>query len=70
MRAARAHSPCFDGRRFEKVAALFDWLRQRPETEKVAVLVRRNAMFDPRLSAEYHRFEIAPSGLKLVSTSD
>ena len=54
-------------RRFATVAALHDWLKTRPPSEKVAVLVRRFSSFDPRVSAEYHRFEIQPRGLQLLT---
>ena len=54
-------------RRFATVAALHDWLKDRGPTEKVAVLVRRSSSFDPRVSAEYHRFEIHPTSLQLLT---
>jgi hypothetical protein len=55
-----------DGR-FATVAALHDWLKGRPPSEKVAVLVRRFSSFDPRVTAEYHRFEIQPVELQLLT---
>jgi serine protease Do len=54
-------------RRFATVAALHDWLKERRPTEKVAVLVRRSSSFDPRVTAEYHRFEIHPTALQLLT---
>ena len=54
-------------RRFATVAALHDWLKDRGPTEKVAVLVRRSSSFDPRVTAEYHRFEIHPTSLRLLT---
>jgi serine protease Do len=75
--AARAGLQAWDyletvsGQRFRSVAALHDWLKARPSTEKVAVMVRRHiASFDRRIGAEYHRFEIAPSDLKLLTAGD
>jgi len=54
-------------RRFATVVALHDWLKGRPPTEKVAVLVRRFSSADPRVTAEYHRFEIQPTALQLLT---
>jgi S1-C subfamily serine protease len=54
-------------RRFATVAALFDWLKARPPAEKVALLVRRFSGADPRVTAEYHRFELAPTALQLLT---
>jgi S1-C subfamily serine protease len=53
--------------RFTTVSALHDWLKSRPATEKVTVLVRRFSNFDPRVTADYHRFEIQPTGLQLLT---
>jgi len=61
------HLDMVDNRRFVTVAALHDWLKARPPTEKVAVLVRRSLSFDPRITAEYHRFEIEPTALQLLT---
>ena len=55
------------GRRFATVAALHDWLKGRAPTEKVAMLVRRSSSFDPRVTAEYHRLEIQPTALQLLT---
>jgi serine protease Do len=54
-------------RRFATVAALHDWLKDRKSTEKVAVLARRQSSVDPRITAEYHRFEVLPSALQLLT---
>lgn len=54
-------------RRFATVAALHDWLKDRRPGEKVAVLVRRSSSFDPRVTAEYHRFEVHPTALQLLT---
>jgi S1-C subfamily serine protease len=54
-------------RRFATVAALHDWLKGRPPAEKVTVVVRRFSNFDPRVTAEYHRFEIQPTAVQLLS---
>jgi S1-C subfamily serine protease len=61
------HLDMVGGRRFATVAALHDWLKDRPAGEKVAVLVRRSSGFDRRISAEYHRFEIRPTALQLLT---
>ncbi len=58
------------GQRFATVASLNDWLKSRPANEKMAVLVRRNTPFDARATAEYHRFEIQPTDLKLITAGD
>ena len=64
------HLHLVGGRRFATVAALHDWLKGRPPTEKVAVLVRRSSSFDPRVTAEYHRLEIQPTALQLLTGGD
>jgi len=61
------HLHMVGGQRFSTVAALHEWLKGRPPTEKVAVLVRRSSGFDPRVAAEYHRFEIHPTALQLLT---
>jgi serine protease Do len=61
------HLETVGGRRFATVAALHDWLNERHPTEKVAVLVRRPSSFDPRVTAEYHRFEVLPTALQLLT---
>jgi len=58
------------GQRFATVAALHDWLRGRSPAERVPVLVRRVSAADPRLIAEYYRFEIQPSDLRLLTASE
>jgi S1-C subfamily serine protease len=61
------HLDMVGDRRFATVVALHDWLKGRPASEKVAVLVRRFSSFDPRVTAEYHRFEIQPVELQLLT---
>ena len=53
--------------RFDTVAALHAWLTGKPPSQKVAVLVRRTLSFDPRVTAEYYRFEIQPAELQLLT---
>jgi serine protease Do len=55
------------GQRFATVAALHDWLKGRSPAEKVPVLVRRASGADPRITADYHRFEIQPTNLQLLT---
>ena len=55
------------GRRFATVAALHDWMKERKPNEKVSILVRRSANFDLRVTAEYHRLEIHPTTLRLLT---
>jgi len=64
------HLHMVGGRRFATVAALHEWLKGRPPREKVAVLVRRSSSFDPRVTAEYHRLEIQPTALQLLTGGD
>ncbi len=52
------------GRSFATIAALHDWLKTQPPGDKIAVLVRRGSGADPRVNAEYHRFEIEPTELR------
>ena len=58
------------GQRFATVAALHDWLKGRAPNEKVAVLVRRSSSLDSRVTAEYHRLEIRPTALQLLTGGD
>ena len=58
------------GQRFTTVTALHAWLKGRPAAEKVAVLVRRGSGADPRVSADYHRFEIQPTDLRLLTADE
>jgi serine protease Do len=59
------------GQRFTSMEALRDWLKERRAGERVPFLIRRNiASFDRRIGAEYHRFEIAVSDLRLMSAAD
>jgi serine protease Do len=58
------------GQRFATVAALHDWLKGRPPAERVPVLVRRASGADPRVTAEYYRFEIQPAGLQLLTANE
>ncbi|MFM9941025.1 MAG: trypsin-like peptidase domain-containing protein [Hyphomicrobiaceae bacterium] len=64
------HLDMVGGQRFATVAALHAWLKGRPAGEKVAMLVRRGSFGDPRVSAEYHRFEIQPSELRLLTAGE
>jgi hypothetical protein len=57
------------GQRFRTVSALHEWLKARPAGGKVAILVRRFSSFDPRVTAEYHRFEVQPTQLQLLTGS-
>jgi serine protease Do len=58
------------GQRFSTVIALHDWLKGRPPAERIPVLVRRFSNADPRVTAEYHRFEIQPTDLKLLKAEE
>ena len=65
------HLETVGGKRFSKVGELHDWLKAQPANAKVPFLVRRHiAAFDRRIGAEYHRFEVAPSELKLMTAGD
>jgi serine protease Do len=65
------HLETVDGKRFGTVIELHDWLKAKPAAEKASVLVRRHiAAFDRRIGAEYHRFEITASDLKLLTAGD
>ncbi len=55
-------------RRFTTVGELHDWLKTRPVAEKVPLLVRRGSGADPRVVAEFHRFELAPLDLRLITS--
>lgn len=59
------------GQRFSSIQQLHDWLKDRPRAERLQVLVRRHiASFDRRISAEYHRFDIAASDVRLLTAGD
>jgi len=58
------------GQRFATVAALHDWLKNRPPAEKVPVFVRRASNADPRVTADYYRFEVQPAGLQLLTADE
>ena len=58
------------GQRFATVGALNDWLKTKAPTDKVPVLVRRGSGADPRLVADYYRFEIQPSELRLLTVGE
>ena len=58
------------GQRFATVSALHDWLKSRPAAERVPMLVRRASAADPRLTAEYYRFEIPPADLRLLTANE
>jgi serine protease Do len=75
--AARAGFQAWDqlesvgGQRFTSIESMRDWLKDRKAGERVPFLIRRNiASFDRRIGAEYHRFEIAVSDLRLMSAAD
>jgi S1-C subfamily serine protease len=58
------------GQRFATVTALHNWLKDKPPAEKVPVLVRRASNADPRVSADYYRFEVQPAGLRLLTADE
>ncbi len=59
------------GRRFTTVAQLHEWLKAQPANAKVPVLIRRHiAAFDRRIGAEYHRFDVPPTELRLMTAGD
>ena len=58
------------GQRFATVSALHDWLKGRPAAERVPLLVRRFSNADLRVTAEYHRFEIQPTDLRLLKADE
>jgi serine protease Do len=58
------------GQRFVTVAALHDWLKTRAANEKLSVLVRRGTGFDPRVVAEYHRFDMQVGELRVLSAGE
>jgi hypothetical protein len=55
------------GQRIDTVAALHDWLKGRSPAERVPLLVRRASATDPRVTADYYRFEIQPTNLRLLT---
>ncbi len=65
------HLESVGGQRFTNVGALHDWLKTRPASERIQVLVRRHiASFDRRIGAEYHRFEVQPLDVRLLKAGD
>ncbi len=65
------HLETVGGRRFSTVPELHDWLKAQPANAKVSVLVRRHiAAFDRRIGAEYYRFELAPTELRLMTAGE
>jgi serine protease Do len=64
------HLHLVGGQRFTSVAALHDWLKARPASEKVPLLVRRASGADPRVGADYHRFELQPADVRLLTAGD
>jgi serine protease Do len=59
------------GQRFTSIQDLQAFLNGRAAGERVPVLIRRNSVsFDRRIGAEYHRFDIAPAELKLLTAGD
>lgn len=59
------------GRRFNNLAELQAWLKERQPRERVQFLVRRNvAVAERRISAEYHRLELSVSDARLVTGAD
>ncbi len=65
------HLETVGGRRFSTVGELHEWLKAQPANAKVPILVRRHiAAFDRRIGAEYHRFEVPPTELRLMVAGD
>jgi serine protease Do len=61
----------FSGRRFGSIGELHDWLKIRPAAERIPVLVRRHiASFDRRIGAEYHRLDVTPADVKMMTAGD
>lgn len=58
------------GQRFATVDALHAWLAARAPGDKVAWLMRRNSMLDPRVTADYHRIDLAPADMRLVAAGE
>lgn len=56
--------------RFSTVDALHAWLSSRPAGAKVVWLMRRGSMLDPRVTADYHRIDLAPTDMRVVSAGD
>jgi len=61
------HLDMVGGQRIATVAALHDWLKGRSAAERVPLLVRRASGTDPRVTADYYRFEIQPTNLRLLT---
>lgn len=57
-------------RKFANVADLYGWLAGKPAAEKVTLLIRRFSLGDPRINADYYRFEIQPTDLRLLSAGE
>ena len=74
--AARVGFQMFDqldmvgGQRFASVGALHDWLKGRSATEKIPVLVRRFSGADARVTAEYHRFDIQATDVRMLTAGE
>ena len=64
------HLETVGGQRFATVAALHSYLKALGPTAKVSLLVRRGSSADPRVSADYHRFEIEPADLRLLTAHE
>jgi serine protease Do len=64
------HLEMVGGQRFRTIAALHSWLKQRSSDAPVPMLVRRGSMSDPRVIADYHRFEVKPADLRLLTAID
>lgn len=59
-----------DGHKFGTVEELYNWLKPKKAADKTVLMIRRSSGADPRLSAEYHRFEIEPADLRLWRAGD
>lgn len=58
------------GQRFKTVSALHDWLKDRSATEKIPVMIRRFSSADARVTAEYHRFDIQPTDVRMLTARE
>jgi serine protease Do len=64
------HLESVGGKRFTTIADLHEWLKAKPATEKISVLVRRGSMADPRVSADYYKFDLQTTDLRFITAGD